>query len=176
NGPDDPSAPAGAPHSWSPTPPPHSGSRDYWDDADLQEPWPSGSPEAGPLQAGPPQTGPRETGPEEPWLQAPGAGAPSMPGTHDVPEWQEPPSPARHAGPPDLDEPWLRAAKPESPRRWRGRGGHSAPEHAGQDDLPPTDGTHLFPAQAGPAGQDAGPAPSTESGSVGIVGAAVQPG
>ena len=88
-----------------------------------------------------------------------------MPGTHDVPEWQEPPSPARNAGPPDLDEPWLRTAKPKSPRRRRrrGRGGHSAPEPAYQDDLPPADGTYLFPAQAGSAGQDAGPAPLMES-------------
>ncbi len=175
NGPDGPWTPAGAPHSWSPAPPPDSGSRDYWDDADLQEPWPSGSPEAGPPQPGPPQpdppqpdpreTGPRETGPGEPWLQAPGpaADAPRMPGPHDVPEWQEPPSPARNAGPPDLDEPWLRTAKPKSPRWRRGRGGHSAPEPAYQDDLPPADGTHLFPAQAGSAGLDAGPAPSMES-------------
>ncbi len=86
-----------------------------------------------------------------------------MPGTYDVPGWQEPPSPARHAGPPDLDEPWLRTPKPKSPRWRRGRGGHSAPEPAYQDDLPPADGTHLFPAQAGPASQDAGPAPSMES-------------
>ncbi len=183
DGPDDPWAAAGTPHAWSPAPPPYSGSRDYWDDADLQESWPSGSPEAGPPQtgspeAGPrqtgppqtgpretglPQTGPRETGPEEPWLQAPGpaADATSMPGTHDVPEWQEPPSPARHAGPPDLDEPWLRTAKPKSPRRRRrGRGGHSVPEPAYQDDLAPADGTHLVAAQAG---QDAGAAPSMES-------------
>ena len=48
-------------------------------------------------------------------------------------------------------------------RRRRGRGGHSAPEPAYQDDLPPADGTHLFPAQAGSAGQDAGPAPLMES-------------
>ena len=172
DGPDDPWALAGTPHSWSPAPPPYSVSQDYWDDADLQESWPSGSPEAGPPQTGPPQTGPpqtgpRETGPEEPWLQAPGpaADATSMPGTHDVPEWQEPPSPARNAGPPDLDEPWLRTAKPKSPRRRRrrGRGGHSAPEPAYQDDLPPAEETYLFPAQAGSARQDAGPAPLMES-------------
>ena len=179
DGPDDPWAPAGAPHSWSPPPAPYDGSRDYWDDAELQEPWPSGQEEAGPQQGGPQQGGPQqsgpqqggpqeggrpETGPQEPWLQAqaPPADAPGTAGTHDVPDWQEPPPPARNAGPPDLDEPWLRTAKPKS-SRWRGRGGHSAPEPADQGDLPPADGTHLHPALGGPAGPDDDPAPSMES-------------
>ena len=52
--------------------------------------------------------------------------------------------------------------KPKS-SRWRGRGGHSAPEPADQGDLPPADGTHLLPAQGGPAGPDDDAAPSMES-------------
>jgi len=187
DGPGDPWAQAGAPHSWSPPPPPYDGSRDYWDDAELQEPWPSGQEEAGPQQGGPQQGGPQqggrpETGPQEPWLQAqaPPADPPGSPGspglaglagsadlaglagTADVPDWQEPPPPARNAGPPDLDEPWLRTAKPKS-SRWRGRGGHPAPGPGDQGDLPPADGTHLLPAQGGPAGPDDDPAPSMES-------------
>ena len=121
----------------------------------------------GPRQAGPPQTGPPRTargrlGPRSPGCRpGPGRGRDQHARNARCPGMAGAPSPARHAGPPDLDEPWLRTAKPKSPRRRRrGRGGHSAPEPAYQDDLAPADGTHLVAAQAG---QDAGAAPSMES-------------
>jgi len=116
---------------------------EYWDEADLQQPWePSVPPQAGPEEGVAYQDDPHHGGPQERWLETPAEEAADAGGAAP---------PAGGAAPPDLPEPWLHPAGQKAPRRrLRDRRARSAPEPAGQAGPPPAGDRRVYPPMPEP--------------------------